>query len=501
MFVFGRIRRIDAGGLRKCVTDLWSNTVGGNGTVKDYVKKGGARGYCSVSGVQNEQKGEGSGSMLLRKRSGNSSESFVEHLTARMEIQGPIPVAQYMKEALLNPVGGYYMSKEGDETIGGEGDFITSPEISQMFGESLGLWFVNQAMQDCQDKKKIRFIELGPGKGTLASDIIRTFENFPKVFKGKLEIHLVDPSEGMRGAQFKTLCGTDGYAKGNEEQAQEGAVGKDYVRESSVTSKGVKIFWHRSIDEIVGKNDLNGDVDEGDIFNCIVAHEFFDALPVHQLVYCKNKGWRERLVDLDDDGVHPFRFILSPGPTLVTKLYEAGTFGKVVSAPKDGEEIELNLESVGAIEKLKKRFMVSQDSSASKGAKGAMLVIDYGDVPAKGNTVRAFLNHKECHLFENPGKCDVTADVNFEHLMFSAKKNGGVIPYGPVTQDFFLKSMGIELRAQLLARKNPRNASILANAINKLTSPKEMGSRFKFIALISDGCAPPAVFQHESASQ
>ena len=97
-------------------------------------------------------------------------------------------------------------------------------------------------------------------------------------------------------------------------------------------------------------------------------------------------------------------------------------------------------------------------------------------------------------MFSAPGKCDVTADVNFDHLKHAALKGDNVKAYGPITQGQFLKGAGIEERRVSLQRRDARLAPVLRRQVEKLTSPLEMGSRFKFLGISSSGCSPLSIF-------
>ena len=129
--------------------------------------------------------------------------------------------------------------------------------------------------------------------GTLASDIVRTLKVL-KQLNGRIELHLVEASEQLRCAQSSALKAVESMSE------EDRVVSKgEYTKTSAVTEDGIPVFWHRSVDELVGEVEQH----KGDEpFNCLIAHEFFDALPVHQLVYREDKGWRERLVDIDDTG-------------------------------------------------------------------------------------------------------------------------------------------------------------------------------------------------------
>ncbi len=175
-------------------------------------------------------------------------------IAARIAATGPITLADYMAEALLHPEHGYYTSKT---PFGSEGDFITAPEISQMFGEVLGLCLA-QAWMDQGCPKGI-LAELGPGRGTLMEDLLRATRSVPG-FHASLDLHLVEASPSLADAQAARLPVKQVHARA-------------------------------------------ADLPDAPLF--LVANEFFDALPIRQFVRDPN-GWRERVIGLDDQGALTF---------------------------------------------------------------------------------------------------------------------------------------------------------------------------------------------------
>jgi NADH dehydrogenase [ubiquinone] 1 alpha subcomplex assembly factor 7 len=168
---------------------------------------------------------------------------------------GPISLDRYMSLALGHPVYGYYRTKVA---IGAKGDFITAPEISQMFGELIGLWCV-EVWRLMGAPDRFNLVELGPGRGTLMADAVRAAKVAPE-FLDALEVDLVEISLPLRDIQRAALEGC-----------------------------GVKVAWRASVDEVPPGPAI------------FIANEFFDALPVRHYVH-QDGGWRERLVGLDENG-------------------------------------------------------------------------------------------------------------------------------------------------------------------------------------------------------
>ncbi|KAJ7365287.1 NADH dehydrogenase [ubiquinone] complex I, assembly factor 7 [Desmophyllum pertusum] len=138
-----------------------------------------------------------------------------KHLTSRIKASGPLTVAAFMQEVLTNPMSGYYMNSD---VFGQAGDFITSPEISQVFGELVGVWFVNQWITT--GKNNVQLVELGPGRGTLASDMLRVFSKFPELHS-KVSLHLVEVSPALSEIQEKMLTGRLLNNQQDQEQRQD----------------------------------------------------------------------------------------------------------------------------------------------------------------------------------------------------------------------------------------------------------------------------------------
>ena len=198
--------------------------------------------------------------------------ALLDHLRRRIALEGPLPVARYMEEALTHPRHGYYM---GRDPLGRGGDFITSPEISQMFGEMIGLWCA-VTWQSMGSPSQVRLAELGPGRGTLMSDLLRAAKGVPR-FPEAVDIHLVEASPTLRERQKEILAGH-------------------------------AVTWHDTV----------ADLPDGPLL--LVANEFFDALPIHQFEH-RTGAWHERLVDVDPES-EDLRFVLGP-PTPGLDLGEA----------------------------------------------------------------------------------------------------------------------------------------------------------------------------------
>ncbi|XP_039493761.1 protein arginine methyltransferase NDUFAF7 homolog, mitochondrial [Drosophila santomea] len=376
--------------------------------------------------------------------------SLAKQLRAKILATGPIPVAEYMREVLTNPQAGYYMNRD---VFGREGDFITSPEISQIFGELVGIWLVSE-WRKMGSPSPFQLVELGPGRGTLARDVLKVLTKFKQ--DAEFSMHMVEVSPFLSKAQAQRFC----YSHQTlPEEAQ-----LPHYQEGT-TASGTKAFWHRRLE----------DVPQG--FSLVLAHEFFDALPVHKLQLVDGK-WQEVLIDVaSSDGAQDagFRYVLSRSQTPVSSLYR----------PMPGETrscLEHSLETERQVGLLAER--IERDG-------GIALIMDYGHFGEKTDTFRAFKQHKLHDPLLEPGSADLTADVDFKLVRHIAETRGHIHCCGPVEQGLFLQRMQGEARLeQLLAHALPENQEIIRSGYEMLTDPAQMGSRFKFLAMFPGVLAP-----------
>ena len=334
---------------------------------------------------------------------------------------GPMPVWRYMELCLMHPQHGYYVSRD---PLGREGDFITAPEVSQMFGELLGLWAAS-VWRAMGQPPLMRLVELGPGRGTMMSDALRALRVLPPLYQ-LLTIHMVEVNPVLREKQRATLSG---------------------VR---------NITWHDSIDDV-----LDGPA-------VILANEYFDVLPIHQVVR-RETGWHERTVEIDDNDQLVFAHAPDPTPrfeVLLPPLVRAAPAGAVFEWRPDSE-----------VMKIARRV---RDQG------GAALIVDYGHLRSDaGDTFQAIARHTFTDPLKAPGQADVTAHVDFQALSRAAE-DVGARAHGPVTQGEFLKRLGIDTRAAALMQKaTPEVAADIAAALKRLTDTGRggMGSMFKVLGI------------------
>ena len=343
-------------------------------------------------------------------------------IRARIATDGPITVAEYMALCLGHPAHGYYVTRD---PFGAAGDFVTAPEISQMFGELIGLWAA-ALWQHMGRPSRVRLVELGPGRGTLMADMLRAAKVLAP-FRAALAVHLVEVSPVLRRRQQEMLA-----------------------------DSGVACAWHADLAE----------VPEGPAI--VVANEFFDALPVHQAVRALG-GWHERMVGIGADGRLTFAVHPDPLPgfaSMVPPRARVAPMGAVYEWRSD----RLAQDLAGR---------VARDG-------GAALAIDYGHVESgPGQTLQAVAGHAYVDPLAAPGEADLTAHVDFPVLARAAERAGARV-HGPITQGELLRRLGIAERAQQLRQvADPDQAAGIDAALARLTGTgrDQMGALFKAIVL------------------
>ncbi|MGF7150735.1 SAM-dependent MidA family methyltransferase [Sphingomonas zeicaulis] len=349
--------------------------------------------------------------------SAGSGTSLADRLAQMIDRAGPIPVAQFMAAANTH----YYATRD---PLGAAGDFTTAPEISQMFGELTGLWLAD--LWDRAGRPAAHYVELGPGRGTLAVDALRA----ARAAGLAPPVHLVETSPTLIAAQHSRLPDAT---------------------------------WHEGVESLPDDRPL-----------LIVANEFFDALPIRQLMRTA-AGWRELLV-----GRREGRFVPLPGTVPFDSAVPAGLLGA-----GEGSIVESCPAAVAIIDALARRL-------AAQG--GAMIAIDYGyEGPAAGDTLQALSAHRFADPFEAPGERDLTAHVDFASLATAARR-AGVTASGVVSQGGWLEALGIGARSAALGRAQPARAAEIAAARARLTGGEAMGTLFKALALTAPGWPQPAGF-------
>ncbi|MCR8726260.1 class I SAM-dependent methyltransferase [Frigidibacter sp. ROC022] len=279
-------------------------------------------------------------------------------LLRRIAASGPLTVAEYMAECLLHPEHGYYATRD---PFGVGGDFTTAPEISQMFGELLGLCLA-QSWMDQGSPAPFALAELGPGRGTLMADILRATARVPG-FAEAVQVWLVEASAHLRLKQQAAL--------------------PDHAP-----------HWV----------DKTADLPQLPLF--LVANEFFDALPIRQFVR-QGDCWRERVIGSTPEGTGLAWGLTEPVPVAALAHRLADT--------RDGDLVEVCPSAAPILREVTARI-------AAHG--GAALVFDYGDWRSLGDTLQALRAHAPADPLDEPGEADLTAHVDFESLARAAPELG-----------------------------------------------------------------------------
>ncbi|WP_333824480.1 class I SAM-dependent methyltransferase [Pinisolibacter sp.] len=353
----------------------------------------------------------------------------LEHrIRALVRLNGPLPVFDYMALCLGDPEHGYYMARE---PFGQAGDFVTAPEVSQMFGEMIGA-FVVETWERLGRPAPFNLVEFGPGRGTLMADLLRVARRVP-AFLAAARLHLVETSPRLRAKQAATLA-----------------------------NQSLKPTWHDRLDTLP----------DGPLL--VVANEFFDALPIRQFEL-RDGRWHERVVGLDETGGLAFGL----GPTTLPTDAVSPRAGR----PEEGSIVEISPVGVEIMTALAKRVVAER---------GLVVAVDYGYAgPAFGDTFQAIRAHTYVDPLGRPGEADLTAHVDFTALAAAATR-AGAAAHGPIEQGDFLLALGLAERAgRLGADKDEAARAEIVSQVSRLVGPEEMGSLFKVLAVTPPGVVPP----------
>ncbi|OAA59383.1 DUF185 domain protein [Cordyceps fumosorosea ARSEF 2679] len=478
-------------------------------------------------------------SALRRQEERKWSTPLAKQLFEAISTTGTVPLASFMRMCLTGDVGGYYTGAigEGRDQFGLKGDFVTSPEISQVFGELIGIWFVAEWMSQGRPKDGVQLIEVGPGRGTLMDDMLRTISRFPDMANSIEAVYMVEASPELRSTQKDLLCGPG--TPTTESKAGYHSTGK---------YNNLPIVWTQTIKSVPMEHNKTP---------FIVAHEFFDALPIHSFQSAKvavkppppqisgspapppparaaepdaaatpKMEWREMMVsptapgtssaktassnyrfDPAADAPAEFELTLSPGTTRHSRYLPESSPRYRRLKQTEGAVVEVCPDAALYAADFAARIGGSSSRNSthnkrpSSSPRGAALILDYGPadtVPV--NSLRGIRQHKIVSPFAAPGLVDLSADVDFAAIAEAATlASDGVEVHGPLPQADFLEQMGIRERAAALARGADREA---AEAIDKACrrlvdrGPSGMGKVYKVMAILpeNDGQRRPVGF-------
>ena len=350
-----------------------------------------------------------------------SNAPLIDRIKRQIAIDGPIGIAEYMSICLGDVHAGYYTTAQ---PFGREGDFITAPEISQMFGELIGIWCVSM-WRDMGEPAKFNLVEMGPGRGTLMADLLRA-SAIDAGFSKAAQVYLVEISSSLREQQAYVLSKFD-----------------------------VQVDWLDNIQEA------------GLLPTIFIGNEFLDALPFRQYVKSGSR-WGERVISVENDLL---TYSIGPG-LLDPSLLPIGHGDQ-----PDGAIFEISHAREAVMEYIAQHLSVH---------KGAALLIDYGHNESDfGDTFQAVAKHKFADPLESPGKVDLTSHVDFsafrKHFLKGSK-------FELLTQTEFLLNLGLLERAGSLGwGKSKEEQNDIEQAVERLAGSDTMGELFKVLVAYNDG--------------
>ncbi len=318
-------------------------------------------------------------------------------------------------DLVLYEKNGYYLSKK---PIGRKFDFVTSPEISQMFGEIIGVYLLYYWKEKINSK--FNLIELGPGNGTLFKDIERTAKILPNFFENA-DVNFIEINKELRKIQKKNL---------------------NYFKQS-------KIRWSKAFNF------------RSKLPSIIYSNEFFDCFPVRQFIN-DNNHWFERYVKFNEKENKYY----SINKRVVTKKIL-----DYLNKYKRQKIYEVSFSRNKYFEQICKYL---------KKNRGLCILIDYGyNKKLKNFTLQAIYNHKKTSIFENIGQQDISSHVNFNELIVIAKQNKLQINEFVTQRDFLIKYGILERKKKLLIKNSNLNKILLDEEVDRLINVDRMGNLFK----------------------
>lgn len=343
---------------------------------------------------------------------------------------GPMSVADYFSNCLNDPNHGYYQKQN---PFGAKGDFTTAPEISQLFGEIIAIFLI-LAWKAHAQPTNVHLVEIGPGRGTLASDIQRVITKLSPELADAASFHLVETSKRLQGEQRKTL----GTAP-------------------------INTIWHERLETVPPG------------FTLLAANELLDAIPIRQFIRTA-QGFRERVIGLDNSGALEMQ-------TGATSL-EPDLLPKGAMPPLNA-----------IYEHAPARTAIVSDIAARLARDGgAALLLDYGHLESGfGDTLQAVRNHKSVDMLHHPGTSDLTSHVDFSALGEAALAKG-VTVFEPMTQGNFLLSLGLIERAGTLGAGKDRAVQLaIEQDVARLAGIEkgQMGNLFKALCMNSNKMSIP----------
>ncbi|KAI2505328.1 protein arginine methyltransferase [Fragilaria crotonensis] len=481
------------------------------------------------------------------------SNELVSYIAVRAK---PMTVADFMRQALTHGAYGYYTnpthtpvnddddfnddfdldesklphdvdvdtanpdSSPSNYIIGKKGDFVTAPEVSQVFGECLAIWFITQH-DVLGSPNEIQIVEVGPGKGTLIQDVVRSLctSFHEKMGSAISKIHLVEASQAMREAQRQKLealklphaeirfasdaeTTTTTTDESGSPSSAAGSLSREHDGKQVIT-----VHWYSTFTDFVSSTADN------QIPTYVICQEFVDALPVH--VFEKTvDGWRERVVDVAVAADEQEEKALIKKDSVPKEKQEKKTRLRIVLSPNvspacktllnvnpETGQMEGDESPIGQVcEVCPEGILLVQDiAKLLQSNGGGALVVDYGQ-EGSTDSLRGFSRHQQVNFLSRPGRIDITADVDFSalrhavnHLVVDDQDKKSIFAFGPITQGRFLTSMGIVERSRHQTRNNRLASSKeeeIAQLEAKLRQLKETEEQEKALVTAASTLAP-----------
>ncbi|MEP3631312.1 MAG: SAM-dependent methyltransferase [Hyphomicrobiales bacterium] len=345
---------------------------------------------------------------------------LLPRLVSQIQENGPMTVGQFMQIALTDPSDGYYTNQN---PFGRSGDFITAPEISQLFGEMIGIWSID-VWQKMGAPAKFQLIEAGPGRGTLMADVLRTIQKLAPPMLEAATVSLIEISPALKEKQRQALSTFD-----------------------------VTINWHDTLSDVADQPII------------LLANEFLDALPIRQFLFQENR-WHERAIGLSSDGSLEWGLI----PATITVPSRL--------SPNAGDIFEICTPA---------QTFCASVCETIKNQGGAALFIDYGHLESGfGDTFQAVKDHQYVNVLEAVGQADLTAHIDFDPLA-KIGENADLTVKTTTQGAFLLEMGILQRAGQLGANLDIEQQKIIQNDVERLAAPDKMGNLFKAMTFAARG--------------
>ncbi|MBA4783608.1 MAG: SAM-dependent methyltransferase [Rhizobiales bacterium] len=351
------------------------------------------------------------------------TDSLLRRLKRLIATEGPMDVATYMRHCLTDPADGYYVKKP---PFGRDGDFITAPEISQLFGEMIGIWALD-IWRKLGAPAAFSLVEAGPGRGTLAADCLRTITKLAPDMMNAMTLRLVEISPALRERQKAALAPFE-----------------------------TPLFFQETLDDL------------GRLPIILIANEFLDALPIRQYQF-DGARWGERVVGCSRaDELHWGLRSAIPEHLPGMQPYEGAVFEENATARHVVERIAEHISKIG----------------------GAALLIDYGHLESGfGDTFQAVRQHRFVDPLARPGEADLTAHVDFAALCGIAEKAQLAVRMTNQGA-FLVSMGMLERAGKLGAGLSAAEQEKIQIDVERLAAPEKMGNLFKVMAITRRGTVP-----------